>query len=93
MIIHWIPCYDHRLATWEQPAKDKIIVSWNGRKVAVDFSDTSIVEFDLDDKVKELIHKAWREGGILHLELPCFGKMKEETVVDYGEEERIKWIK
>jgi len=91
MIIHWVPCYDHRPASWMQPEKDKIIVEWNGRSVAVDFSDAGIVEYDLEPPVLDFIHKAWREDGVLHLVMPSFGRLNESVTIDHGEDRVLTW--
>lgn len=91
MVIHWIPCYDHRPATWTQEEKDKLRVTWNGQEVAVDFSDTSIIEFELEAPVTNVIHKAWREDGVLHLRCPSFGPLKEPKTIDHGDDRIITW--
>ena len=91
MIIHWIPCYDHRSLKVEQPGQNKIIVTWNGRTVAVDFSDETIVKYELEQPVTNYIHKAWRENGVLHLQIPSFGNLKEPTTIDHGEAKELSW--
>ena len=91
MIIHWIPVYDNRPISWTQPEPDKLIVEYRGRSVAIDFSDPAIVEYDLEAPVNDFVGKAWREHGVLHLEMPCYGLLSEIKVKDHGEERILSW--
>ena len=91
MIIHWVPCYDHRPASFTQPEKDKIIAKWYKYEFEVDFSDENIVKFILEPPVTNLIHEAWREDGVLHLQIPSFGRLAEPVTIDHGEDEVLTW--
>lgn len=91
MIIHWSPCYDHRPISRTQPEPEKIVITHGGRTLAVDFSDSRIVEFDLEPPVTNYVHRAWREGGVLHLAMPSYGRLPREVVIDHEDEEVLSW--
>jgi hypothetical protein len=57
----------------------------------VDFSDKTIVKFELEPPVTNLIHKAWRENGVLHLQMPALGDLLRPITIDHGTEEEITW--
>lgn len=91
MVIHWVPCYDHRPLSCRQPEPDKITAEWLCYNIAVDFSDTNIIEYELEPPVTNLIHKAWREDGVLHLQMPALGNLREPKTIDHGTDEVITW--
>jgi len=91
MIITWLPVYDHRPISWAQPEKDKVIIEYRGRTVAVDCSDESIVEYELETPVNNFIGRAWREDGVLHLEMPSYGRLNEAKTIDHGEDRVLTW--
>jgi len=93
MIIHWTVCYDHRPARFEQPEKDKLVASWNGKEVAIDFSDPEIVEYELTGDLLVFVHRAWREDGELNLIMPSLGPLDEPRTIDHGEDKVLSWRK
>ena len=91
MIIEWVPCYDHRPAVWTQPEKDKIVVTWRGKTTAIDLSDDSIVEYEIEPPVNTYVHKAWREDGVLHVQLPTLDRLSNAVTIDHGEKKELTW--
>lgn len=91
MIVEWKPCYDHRPISWTQPEPDKLVIEHMGKTIAVDLSDTTIVEYELESPVTDYVHRAWREDGVLHLRMPSYGPLKEDVTINHGDEERITW--
>ena len=91
MIIHWKPCYDHRPISRTQPEKDKIVIRYRGQIVAIDFSDSEIIEYKIERPALNFVNKAWREDGVLHLEVPSYGGLQWPKIIDHGEEELLTW--
>ena len=92
MIIHWTPCGDNRQAEWSQPSPDVLACTWRGKEYGVDFSDTSIVEYEIPESARSVVHGAWRENGVLHLKLPSLANgLSQDTTVDAGESEGLSW--
>lgn len=93
MIIHWTPCFDHRPISWTQPETDRIIIHHVGKTIALDLSESAIVEYEIPPEAIDYIHRAWREGGVLHLQMPSYGPLREDVTIDHGEEKEITWRK
>ena len=91
MIIHWTPCYDNNPISWMQPEPDRLVIQHRGRTTAIDFADSTIVEYELEPPELDYVHRAWRENGVLHLRMPSYGRLSSEKTIDHGIEERISW--
>lgn len=87
MIIYYTPCTTSHPATWTQPAPDQIRCEWRGKVYECDFSDPEIIEFDIPNEVRDVIHKAWRVDGVLHLTVPSLRPLQEDIMIDHGTEE------
>jgi hypothetical protein len=83
MIIHWTPCVDNPPARWSQPEPDVLRCEWRGRDIEVDFTDATIVEYKIPAEARDVIHKAWREDGTLHVTCPSLRQMSEDTTEDW----------
>ena len=91
MIIHWSPCYDDKSISWSQPEPNKLVIEHRGKTIAVDFSNPEIVEYEPKYPVHDYVCKAWREGGVLNLNMPCYGRLAKPITKDHGEDEVLTW--
>lgn len=91
MIIHYTPCATSQPAKWTQPALDQVRCEWRGKVYECDFSDPEIVEFDIPDEIRDVIHAARRVDGVLHLTVPSLGPLQENVTINHGTEERLGW--
>lgn len=91
MIITYTPCETRTPATWTQPAPDQLRCKWRGKVYEVDFSDSDIVEFDIPEEVRDVVHEAKRVDGVLHLKVPSLGPLKKDVTIDHGTQEVLGW--
>ena len=91
MIIHWTPCHDNPPARWSQPEPDVLRCEWRGKDIEVDFTDTTIIEYEIPDDARDVIHKAWRENGVLHVKCPSLGRLWDDVTIDAGDAEVLSW--
>lgn len=92
MIVHYVPCYvrPHAAAVWSQPAPDCIRCEWLGNVYEVDFTDDAM-EYEIPEGPDDVIHAAWRENGVLHVQVGARGDLAEPTTIDHGTEEQLGW--
>lgn len=90
MIVTYEPCATKQPAKWIQPAPDQLRCEWRGKVYEVDFNDPG-VEYEIPDEVRDVVHKAVRKNGVLHLVVPSLGRLKEPVTIDHGTEETLGW--
>ena len=65
MTVTWAPIRSDWPCLYAQPATD--VLSVNGSEL--DFTDATIVEFDIPEQYRDYVQRAWRENGELRLRL------------------------
>lgn len=91
MVVHWLPIYHHLKITWEQPEKDKLIITSGSTVMRLDFTDDSLVEYNIPSPYNDYVNKAWREQGELHLSILSRGRLGTKITIDHGEDKVLTW--
>ena len=89
MIIHWTSIHSPHKPEYSQPDPDVLAVMG----AELDFTDRKIVEGDIPEEYSDYVQRAWREAGVLHLQLLAHtleGLWADRTI-DYGESEELSW--
>ena len=92
MFITWTPNKNKCRSEYSQPSKDVLRVNDD----EFDFTDPTIVEFDIPIEYHGYIKRAWREDGDLHLVLLAHYRksgdgLMEDVTREYGIGELI-WL-
>lgn len=93
MIITWIPVGSKKQAIrYRQPEIDKLQI--NDANI-LDFTEKEDGVFEVPDGFATYVLRAERKDGVLCLDLlyRCDGSLREPEPIDYGEKERIEWVR
>ncbi len=89
MIIHWTTIRSPHKPEYSQPEPDVLAVMG----AELDFTDRKIAEYDIPEDYRDYVQRAWREGGVLHLQLLAHTReaLFADRTIDYGEREELSW--
>ena len=91
MIIHWTPIRSRTVPAYSQPEPDVLAVMGT----ELDFSDPTVVEYDILEYYRDYVQKAWRKDGALHLRVLAHYQagnvITVERTIDYGTREALSW--
>lgn len=101
MIIHWSPCRDDKslyASVYTQPEPDVLGID----DIEVDFTDPTIVEYDIPAEIKRWILRSWVEVDGLHITLVAFYTAADAAIwetqpyrgtgpEDWGTREALSW--
>lgn len=91
MIVTWTPIRSDRRCEYSQPRKDVLRVNDD----ELDFTDLTIVEFDIPQEYRDYVRAARRERGKLHLTLLAHYRggnaLREERTTEH-DGESVTWL-
>lgn len=89
MIIHWTSIRSPHKPAYLQPEPDVLAVMG----AELDFTDATIVEFNIPVEYQDYVQQAWRENGVLHLHLLTHTRetLFADRTIDYSKQKGLSW--